>query len=355
MEKSILDNIQDIYNNKSKKAIIYINGVNGVGKTYFVKQLFKNRPEYNIIWYNSINYNDIIDILSNKNSLKVSILSYFKNYTIKNIIIIDDFLYRIQIHKILLNTINQYIKSMNKHIPVIIINNLFTNKKINYIKKYSYIYTIPKPTYITLQNIITKHIPSISNIDISKIIDIAKYNLCKLLAIIPFYKEVLIQYTIEYNNLMIIKNLLTSNPSLNEYYKIIPEGERTSLSLIFHENCILFFPNNIVLYSTVLNNYTIADYLDRYIYQKQLWELSEWTNMIKLFYSNYLIQKTCKINPSNSKVICIFTKILTKYAIEYSNKTFIIKLCIEHNCKKKELIYYVKEPSDRLLKLYNNS
>ena len=121
------------------------------------------------------------------------------------------------------------------------------------------------------------------------------------------------------------------------------------MSLIYHENCIQLFPNNIVLYSTILDNFTIADYLDRYIYQKQLWELSEWTNLIKLFNNNYLIKNKPK------QFTSIFTKILTKYAIEYSNKNFIIKLCKEYNCKKNELIYYITEPPERLLKLYYNS
>lgn len=350
MEESILSNIKKIYNNDSKKAIIYINGENGVGKTYFIKQLLKNKPEFNSIWYNNTNNNTIIDILSNNNSSKISILSYFKKKTIKNIIIIDDFLYRIQIHKTLLTIIIQYIKRSNKNIPVIIINNLDSNKKINYIKKYSYIFTVPQPSPNILKNILIKQIPSISDLDIYKLIHIANNNLCKLLAIIPFYNKILNQSTIEYNNLMIINILLTTNQPLNNYYKIIPEGDRTSLSLIYHENCIQLIPKNIVLYSRILDNYTIADYLDRYIYQKQLWELSEWTNLIKLFYSNYLIN-----DKQYNNIKPIFTKILTKYAIEYSNKNFIIKLCLEHKCKKNEIIYYVKEPTDRLLKLYNSS
>ena len=349
MEKSILSKIENIYNKHSKKTIIYIDGENGVGKTYMIKQLLKSIPEYNPMWYNNINYNIIIDILSNKLSSSVSIMSYFKKKIIKNIIIIDDFLYNIQIHKILLTAIIQYIKTSKKYIPIIIINNVYTNKKINYIKKYSYIFTVPKPSSSILNNIIKEHIPSISDLDMYKLIKITDNNLCKLLAIIPFYNKIINQSTIEYNNLMITSILLTTHQSFNKYYEIIPESDRTSLSLIYHENCVQLIPNNIILYSKILNNYTIADYLDRYIYQKQLWELSEWTNLIKLFYSNYLI----KDKPQN--ITCIFTKILTKYAIEYSNKNFIIKLCQENGCKKNELIYSINEPSDRLLKLYHSS
>ncbi len=348
MEESILSKIEEIYNNKSKKAIIYIDGDNGIGKTYIVKQLLK-KTKFNAIWSNNINYVNIVDILSNKHSSKISILSYFNKIAIKNIIIIDDFLYKIQMHKVLLSTIIQYIKSNNKHIPVIIINNLEVNKKINYIKKYSYVFTISNPEPIIFKEIIKKNIPRISDTNISKLITLSKHKLCKLIAIIPFYTEIINQSIIEYNNLMIIDQLLMSHKSLNEYYTFIPESDRTSLSLIYHENCIQLFPNNIILYKNILDNYTLADYLDRYIYQKQLWELSEWSNLIKLFYSNYLItNKSCKVKS-------IFTKILTKYAIEYSNKNFMIKLALENNCKKNELIYYIDEVPDRLLQLYNNS
>ena len=249
----------------------------------------------------------------------------------------------------MLTNIILYIKRSNKNIPIIIINNFDSNKKINYIKKYSYTFTIPLPNSIIFKNILIKQIPTLSDKDIDTLINISNNNLCKLLAIIPFYNKILNQTTIEYNNLIIINTLLTTSQPLNKYYKIIPESDRTSLSLIYHENCIQLIPKNIVLYSKILNNYTTSDYLDRYIYQKQLWELSEWTNLIKLFYSNYLI------NNKQHNIKSIFTKILTKYAIEYSNKNFIIKLCQEYKCKKNELIYNITEPSSRLLKLYNNS
>ena len=165
-----------------------------------------------------------------------------------------------------------------------------------------------------MKKIIVNTIPNISDNYVSKLIKLSKNNLSKLHALLPFYKEIIEHPDIENNSLAIISNLLISDKPLNDYYKIIPESDRTSLSLIYHENCIQLFPKNIVLYSSILNNYTIADYLDRYIYQKQLWELSEWTNLIKLFNNNYLI----KHKPQ--QFISIFTKILTKYAIEYSNK-----------------------------------
>ena len=309
-----------------------------------------NNPNYNTIWYDDINNNDIINMLSSKYSPVKSIISYFKKTIIKNILIIDDFLYRIQIHKILLTTIIQYIKSStNNNIPVIIINNKTVNKKINYIKKYSYVYTISNIEDSLIKNIIKNNIPYISDKYISKLIKLSNNNLSKLYSLLPFYKEILEYPDIENNNLAIINNLLTSNNSLNDYYKIIPESDRTSLSLIYHDNCIQLFPTNIVLYSKILDNFTISDYLDRYIYQKQLWELSEWTNLIKLFNSNYFIKNKPK------KFTSTFTKVLTKYAIEYSNKNYIIKLCKECNCKKNVLIYTIKNPPDRLLKLYNNS
>ena len=349
MEESILSCIEDIYNRQSNKSIIYIDGENGIGKTHLVKELFRNNSNYNTIWYNEINCNDIINILSCKYSPVKSIISFFKHHIIKNIIIIDDFLFRIQIQKILLTTIIQYIKSSSNHIPVIIINNKDVNKKINYIKKYSYIFTISNIEDNLMNKIIKNNIPTVSDKHISKLIELSNNNLSKLYALMPFYKDIIEFPDIENNSLAIINTLLTTDNSLNNYYNIIPESDRTSLSLIYHENCIQLFPKNVVLYSNILDNFTIADYLDRYIYQRQLWELSEWTNLIKLFNSNYFIQT------KPQQFTSIFTKILTKYAIEYSNKNFIIKLCKEYNCKKSELIYYIKEPSERLLKLYQNS
>lgn len=347
MDKNILNCIKEFYNKNASKKFIYIDGDNGVGKTDLIKRTLNNL-DYNLIWYSDITSNYIINILSNNTSEHVSILSYFKKKTIKNIIIIDDFNYRMIINKLLITHIIQYIKSPNKYIPIIIINNLTVNKKITYIKKYSYIFTISKPTIKFIKNIISNKLPQISEINMIKLLNFINNNLCKLNIILLFYKEILYNNYIEYNNLILINKLLLQNYLLEDYYKIISENDRTTLSLIYHENCIQLFPNNIILYSRILDNYTTADYLDRYIYQKQLWELSEWTNLIKLFYSNYLIKdksRTIKV---------IFTKILTNYAIEYSNNNYIIQLCKKYNCKKNELIYYIKSSSDRLLKLYTN-
>ena len=41
MEESILSKIEEIYNNKSKKAIIYIDGDNGVGKNIYCETITK--------------------------------------------------------------------------------------------------------------------------------------------------------------------------------------------------------------------------------------------------------------------------------------------------------------------------
>ena len=211
MEESILSNIEDIYNKLSKKSIIYINGENGIGKTHFIRELFINNTNYNTIWYNSINYNDIINMLSCKYTPVKSIISYFKQNIIKNVIIIDDFSFRIQIHKTILATIIQYIKSSTNHIPVIIINNKDVNKKINYIKKYSYIYTISNIETNLIKNIITNTIPNISNEYMSKLIALSNNNLSKLHALLPFYKEIIEYSDIENNSLAIINNLLIND------------------------------------------------------------------------------------------------------------------------------------------------
>ena len=123
-----------------------------------------------------------------------------------------------------------------------------------------------------------------------------------------------------------------------DYYNIVGEGDRTTLSLIYHENIVdVIDSNDIDTYSLVLNNYCFCDYVDRFIFQKQLWELSEYTGLIKIFCNNLHISNIKKKPLQTTR----FTKILTKYSSEYNNYMFIIRLCNTLLILKKHLYYYI--------------
>ena len=73
----------------------------------------------------------------------------------------------------------------------------------------------------------------------------------------------------------------------------------------------------------------LSDYIDRVMFQKQLWTLNEIISLIKNVKNNQLFHELQDEHRREYKVSkdIRFTKILTKYSNEYNNETFITDLC----------------------------
>ena len=87
----------------------------------------------------------------------------------------------------------------------------------------------------------------------------------------------------------------------------------------------------------LLDNFIFCDYIDRIIFQKQIWQLTEINYIIKIFYNNYILKKFNLYKKLNFNDI-IFTKILTKYSSEYNNFVFLYNI-LQHFLIDKNDIY----------------
>ena len=94
-------------------------------------------------------------------------------------------------------------------------------------------------------------------------------------------------------------------------------------------------------YIEILDNFKFCDYIDRIIFQKQVWQLNEICYIIKIFYNNFLLNKYNLINKNINKNNIIFTKVLTKYSSEYNNYIFLSNICKEYNVTLNELYVYI--------------
>ena len=84
-----------------------------------------------------------------------------------------------------------------------------------------------------------------------------------------------------------------------------------------------------------------SDYIDRLIFQKQIWQLNELSSYIKIYYNNYLLHQT--YNGVKNKIKDVrFTKVLTKYSTEFNNYTFFQNLSYKMQFDKKDLIHLFK-------------
>lgn len=151
---------------------------------------------------------------------------------------------------------------------------------------------------------------------------------------------------------LITKNLLLDN--LDNYQlnfkNVINDTDKTIVALLWHENIIDLLDNkqpekSIKIYNKILDNICYADYIDRIIFQKQLWDLNELSFLIKTIYNNYILQTN--YTKLNKDIDIRFTKILTKYSSEFNNYTFFQNLCSNLHRSKKELLIMFNDIKDK--------
>jgi hypothetical protein len=257
-------------------------------------------------------------------------------------------------------------KNSHKPIPFIFINTLQEEKKFTELYKISTLLKINPPSNSQLKNIILKLYPSIFDLEnsdhiVNNILDYLDNKFYKLINIDYFYKNNIIELKfnsananananasttiINNSNIKILtKNLLEHRFNLNDL-DIINYSDRTSLSLLLHENIIKLFNtnlsiSNLKIYKKILQNFAFCDCIDKNIFLYQIWQLNDITYIIKIFYNNFILYQNNLLRHIDQKDI-IFTKILTKYSSEYNNFNFIFSNTQLYCTNKKNLLLYM--------------
>jgi len=360
--KSILSNFS--INNNAKKGI-YIYGDNGIGKTKFIFDFLKNN-NYDILYFdNSIIRNkNLIETICSNNLSNKNIYSLLCNDDKKIVIVIDDIdsmnygdkngilsLIKLIREK---KTKKQQTENVTNN-PVICINNRSNDKKTLELMKVCNVFELKSPTNKQLKEIIKKLYSNIYKYSYceNKIIEKNILNFLdnNLLCFdkLKFYYENEYIYkkfyidicsaNFENNNLnikLLTKKLLSSRLNFSDI-NIILESDRTITSLLLHENIVqVLNEKDLDIYLEILDNFIFSDYIDRIIFQKQIWQLTDYNYIIKIFYNNYLLNKNNLLKEINIDNI-IFTKILTKYSSEYNNFIFIYNLLQTFLLDKKDI------------------
>lgn len=363
--KKVLDSFQKNKTNLSQKRGIYIYGAPGSGKTTFVLNLL-NELGYDVIKYDAgdIRNKNIIDTITKDNMADKNIMSLFYNKVKPIAILMDEIDGMNNGDKGGINSLIKLIrpkktkKQKNEDItynPIICIGNYHIDKKIKELMKVCVHIELKQPTNPQILNIIEKVMPELENNLKKTITEFLKGDLRKLSSICDIYKN---QHSILKNEIVqkifkprsynentkeITKKLLTTKHNINDHLTAMNETDRTIVGLLWHENIIdplelVEKKHSIPFYLNILNNICLSDYMDRIIFQKQIWQLNEMSSLIKTFetnnkYHNWAHKPNYK---SNNEIR--FTKVLTKYSTEYNNKTFIQNLCQEFNVEKKDLL-----------------
>lgn len=368
IETKIENILNNFDNNPFEKKGIFIKGEKGIGKTQFIVNLLK-KNNYDIINYDNtiIRNKCLIDNISSNNISSYNVCSMFSENVKKIAIIFDDIDSMNHGDKSAISSLIKLIRQKktkkqkleNKTTnPIICINNVSNDKKILELEKVCDVFKLNSPNNEELLEIINKILPNlfiyetkVNNIIKNNILNFLNNNLIGFNKLIFYYKIDFIKkifYT-NYNSFNItsnnsiknnVKKLLEKNYDLNNNF--ILENERTTLSLLYHENIIQLFTNNLNEYIKILDNFTFSDYIDRLIFQKQIWQLNDMNYIIKIFYNNFLLKKFDLYKDIDIDKI-IFTKILTKYSSEYNNYIFIYNLLQTFLIEKKDLFLIYKE------------
>tara|TARA_B110001452_G_C15225566_1_gene424764 strand:- start:519 stop:1904 length:1386 start_codon:yes stop_codon:yes gene_type:complete len=365
-------------NNEKYKKGIYIYGNDGIGKTKFIINLLK-KLDYDIIYYDNSNSRNksLIENICTNNLGNINVLTLLQNKPKKMVVVFDEIDGMNYGDKSGLTSLTKLIrnkktkKQKTENItsnPIICINNFTQDKKITDLMKVCNTFKLNNPSNNQLLIILNKLLPNLfrysTNINkqleknilifldnklikINNIIYYEKHNLT-----LQKFNEYFLDFN--YNHYTNIKN--TTKNLLGNYYEFndinkVLETDRTIVSLLYHENVIYLFKNTsnklkLKYYLNILDNFIYSDYIDRIIFQKQIWQLNDICYIIKIFYNNYLLN-SYNLMDNNIKIEdIIFTKVLTKYSSEYNNKLFFFHLCQMLNLNRKDLyiyFYYLKQ------------
>ena len=370
--ENILNNFEENKNDLTIKRGIYVYGHPGTGKTTFVKDILK-KLNYDIIYYDAgdIRNKTVIEEITCKNMGDINVLYSFQKIRKKLIIVMDEIdgmnngdkgginaLIKLMRPK---KTKKQKKESISK-IPIICISDYQVDKKINELMKICELIEIKKPSEQQIKTLLLKGLPNL-NLKYYQYIynylsgDLRKYYLLfKMYNKSPAKLEKFIQQNLLKNHIFNPDTKNITKRFIHNYYKVhehsqeIKDTDRTIVSLLWHENIIDILnkvPNNDNIYLNILNNICFSDYIDRITFQKQIWQLSEISSIIKLISNNHLLHSNLlHSNLTNPKqeINIRFTKVLTKYSTEYNNLQFIIQLCMALNKDKKDmLIFFIKK------------
>jgi hypothetical protein len=434
METNIKNILAQFHNlDKSTKRNIYIRGKSGVGKTKFITRILEEM-NYDIIHYdvNETKNNTTLDIITNNTSCN-NIISSFKKEKRKHAILIDDTDILCISEKMALTTLIKMVRpkktkkqqsEIHNTIPIIFVGNIHVDKKIKDLINVCNTFEINPPTKSQMVVIVKEIFPDISDnpLDCDCLVDYIGEDLSKLSLIQEYYgdnlqrllqdiKTILVRKTKNSDRNQKVQQLYSYDIPLKYHSQFINETDRTTVSLLWHENVIDILksmnqmpispPSVIVepmstqigspkktkkaspktktskqptqqlqiqppaietggsyslkhtlpIYVRILDNICYSDYIDRITFQKQVWKLNEMSSIIKTFKNNHILHKDILSTHENYKSILPneirFTKILTKYSSEYNNFWFIRNLCQTLGLDKNDLFNY-------LIKYLNN-
>lgn len=238
--------------------------------------------------------------------------------------------------------------------PIICIGNYHIDKKIKELMKVCITFEIKVPTDKQINTIIESAMPDLELPLKQNINSFLQGDLRKLSSLCEIYKnhhsilkneiiqKIFKPNTYNENTKDITRNILNNPHSINTHLLTMNETDRTIVGLLWHENIIDILENvkkehSVPFYTDILEKISFADFIDRNIFQKQIWQLNEMSSLLKTFQCNHLFHNWEHNPKKHFDQDVRFTKVLTKYSTEYNNTIFMNNISREIGVDKKDI------------------
>jgi hypothetical protein len=358
MKDSLVQFLKNFEENKGDvKSVVcaYLYGPSGCGKTSLVLATLEENG-YDPIVYNAgdTRNKSIVESMTTLNMASCNVLTTFFKTPVqrKKIALVLDEIEGMNIgDKSALNALiklvrpkrsNKPAKTEQTSVPIICIGNDHVDKKISELMKCSTVIRVPPPCDALLRAVAERMLPGCTAQVQQKVAEFADRDLKKLKNLCSVVErhgvkvlDSLERKPVHFTAKTIVKDLLVSPPrSFDDHAATLNECDRTVVAMIWHEN-VADHVTDPVLYHKMLDNICFADYVDRFTFQKQTWQLNELTSLTKTFYAGSMLppQRLKTTDPEELR----FTKILTKYSTEYNNAVFLQHVCSLLGMDKKDM------------------
>jgi len=317
-----------------RKGNLLITGPHGCGKS-LITSIILNKYNYEVICLNMLDQKTKIDVEL------ISKLSINNNENNKKPILLIDELESI----ITLNDKNgvfNIIKDNNykRWMPIIIITNNQHNKQLNETKKYSNEIKIYPPNEYDIikwvKNICTNENIKLEYEEIKKFVEYCQNDMRKILIqldelkinygtnkidtkILENFMNIMKKKDLDFDLFKATDKLLTNYKNIDICLELY-ETEKVLIPLMIYENYHKFVKKN--NYLEILNNLSIGDILENYIYGEQNWDLLELHGLISCCIPSYLINKYTN-GKKNDKLV--FAADLNRTSVKKMNKKNINK------------------------------
>lgn len=359
-------------NNLQQSKGLYLIGKPGCGKTEFIKSVISNE-KYDTIFYdaNDTRTKTAIPSIIGDRTSNINVLGMFYRKKRQLVIIMDEMDYMGSGDKGGIKELIKYVraKKTKKQLvepqtatPVIFIGSNDNDKKIKELINVCSLVKLNKPTDDQVREYIQYKLPQINERYLESLVSYSGGNLRKLNIIFEIYLKnpgnfskildcIITKCNYSLFTKSVVNELYKKYVPISEYSHIVKETDRTTLGLLWHENISGIITKNNTLYKKILDNLCLSDYIDRVIFQNQIWELSELNSYIKTFYNNYLLHTGLKEITPPSEII--FTKVLTKYSTEYNNYCFLQQIEQKMFCEKDKILHlFMKRTDEELSNLF---